>query len=418
MISSSRLRIAFLDHTAQLGGGEIALVNLVAQLDLSAVDPVVVLFADGPLRGRLEAQVPVFVCPLPASIGSTRKDSMGWNLLTRVTDLGGSLRFVLRLRRQLRTLAIDVVHTNSLKADVLGGVAARLAGIPVVWHVRDRIAPDYLPRVVVKVFRALAQVIPDHVIANSSATLATLCEDEPPHGKADVAAKSFRSRVSVVHDGVAELPTLSSEPQRPELVVGIVGRISPWKGQDVFLKAAQIVSRHYPSATFRIIGSALFGEEAFGQQLLRLRDDLGLSGRVEFTGFIDDVSAAIGELDILVHASTQAEPFGQVIIEGMAAAKPVIATKGGGVPEIVIHGVTGILVPMGDAQAMADALLRLMNDPAGRAAMGSRGRLRVREEFMVARTARNVERVYERMLGKQSSRPSSPANPRRYPAKA
>jgi glycosyltransferase involved in cell wall biosynthesis len=107
----------------------------------------------------------------------------------------------------------------------------------------------------------------------------------------------------------------------------------------------------------------------------------------------------IDELDLVVHASTTGEPFGQVIIEGMAAGKPIVATNGGGVPEIVEDGTTGILVPMGDAPAMAEAICRMLADPGKAREMGRRGRQRVESHFTLERTARRVEDVYREIGG-------------------
>lgn len=100
-------------------------------------------------------------------------------------------------------------------------------------------------------------------------------------------------------------------------------------------------------------------------------------------------------MDILVHASTTGEPFGQVVVEGMAAAKPVVATNGGGVPEIVPDKVTGLLVPMGDAPAMAAAIIEVLSNPTLAQAMGEAGYNRVREHFTIEITARRVETVYD-----------------------
>ena len=153
----------------------------------------------------------------------------------------------------------------------------------------------------------------------------------------------------------------------------------------------------FPTAEFRLIGAALFGEDHYE---LRLREQVSRSNighAVEFCGFCDDVHDRIARLDILVHASVTGEPFGQVLIEGMAAGKPVVATNGGGVPEIVVDGVTGILVPMGDSSAMAAAIERLLGDPPLAARMGAAGRDRVAASFTIRQTAARVEAVYSHL---------------------
>jgi glycosyltransferase involved in cell wall biosynthesis len=278
---------------------------------------------------------------------------------------------------------IALVHTNSLKADLIGGAAARMARLPLIWHVRDRIVSDYLPAKVAVVFRSLCRVMPQRVIAISQAVRQTLGDN---------------SRVRVVYDGTPLPAELSGTHHERQNVVGLVGRITPWKGQDIFLRAAAIVRRRFPQAKFQVIGAALFGERDYEQKLHQMVDSEGIADAVEFTGFRPDVADLIGRLDVLVHASKTGEPFGQVIIEGMAAGKPIIATRGGAVPEIVVEGKTGLIVPMGDAMKMADAIITLLSDPAEAAAMGRAGRERVAQHFTIERTAQGVQQIYDELL--------------------
>ena len=202
----------------------------------------------------------------------------------------------------------------------------------------------------------------------------------------------------MVPDGT-DLATLAETRDSRSLCrVGLVGRISPWKGQHIFIQAAALVNQRFPHARFFIIGAALFGEDQYEQEVRQLPRQLGIHENVEFSGFRKDIGRAIAELDLLVHASTIGEPFGQVIIEGMAAGKPVVATNGGGVPEIVEDGRTGILVPMADIEAMASAICRILSDPASAKAMGLRARQSVADHFTIEQTARRVEAVYAELL--------------------
>jgi glycosyltransferase involved in cell wall biosynthesis len=394
----SDTRVLLFDHTAALGGGEIALANLVRHLDLKKVRPIVVLASDGPLVERLSAIADTYVLPLSPRVVTHKKDKLGIATLFRVRDALSVLIYVGRLARFIRAHKIDVVHTNSLKADIIGGAAARLALRPVVWHVRDRIEEDYLPKMVVRGFRVLSHVIPSYVIANSAATLRTLHLRRGARGTSIPSGIELNGRAAVVHDGTG--PALPEEKVSPRsgFRIGLVGRISPWKGQHIFIQAAALVNQSFPRARFFIIGAALFGEDQYDKEVRQLPGQLGVKDNVEFTGFRSDIKHAIAELDLLVHASTKGEPFGQVIIEGMAAGKPVVATNGGGVPEIVEDGQTGILVPMGDAGAMADAICQMLSDPARAKAMGIRARQRVADHFTLEQTARRVEAVYAEIL--------------------
>ena len=389
------LRVLYLDHTAKIGGGEVALVNLLRHLDRSLVFPIALLFMEGPLRERLVGCCDTHVIPLADSALTVNKDGLGWRSLFQLRASLSVLLHIWRVVQFARKMEIDLIHTNSLKADIIGGIAARIAGIPVVWHVRDRIEPDYLPKIVVRVFRLLSQILPDFVIANSSATLATL----HLNGKRKGAAVDANGRV--VHDGCNVVSIKDgSEVVRTTLRIGLVGRITPWKGQDIFIKAAALLKQKHPEAKFEIIGAPLFSERAYEAELRRLCDELNVTDTVEFAGFVEKVPARIAELDIVVHASITGEPFGQVIIEGMAEQKPVVATNGGGVPEIVQDGITGLLVPMGDALRMAEAIDYLLTHPDEATMMGVRGRERVQTHFTIQKTARMVEEVYGEVFGR------------------
>lgn len=391
--SNYPLRVLLFDHVAALSGGEIALLNLVRHLDRSRVEPIVLLGEDGPLVPELAGLCEVHVLPLNPAVASARKDALGASSLLKIHSALSIVGYAARMAGLLSRLQIDIVHSNSLKADIIAGIACRMRRTPLVWHVRDRIASDYLPARVATAFRRLSRHLPDSVIANSRATADTLAWIRPA---------DFESmRASVIHDGVEAARYSISAGARTQSgpVFGLVGRISPWKGQDVFLRAAHTVLASHPAARFRIIGAALFGESAYEASLHRLRAELELEEKVEFTGFCSDVPAAIADLDVLVHASTRAEPFGQVIIEGMAAGKPVIATEGGGAREIIERGRTGLLVPMNDPAAMAEAMNTLLANPALAADLGHRGRESVYRSFSISATANAVLGVYQRLAG-------------------
>jgi glycosyltransferase involved in cell wall biosynthesis len=404
-VCSKPIRVLYVDHTAMLGGGEIALLNLVRHLDRGQVTPIVLLFTEGPLADKLRLVCEVLVRSLPPSIATTKKDTLGLGTLLRVRDIAAAVIYTVRLAKFIKRSCIDLVHTNSLKADIIAGIAGRLADRPVVWHVRDRIDSDYLPAPVVTLFRLLCRLIPQFVIANSCATLATLHLASKRPSTSIPSGIDLSQRTAVVHDGLdpaANVAEKSIKQRTP--IIGLIGRICEWKGQHVFLDAAARVRQQFPSTHFRIIGAPLFGEQTYEARLHRQCSSLGLDDVVEFSGFRSDIPAVIADLEIVVHASITGEPFGQVIIEGMAAAKPVVATNGGGVPEIVVHDETGLLVPMGDAIAMADAICALLTNPHKAQEMGARGFERVQKYFTIQKTARAVESVYHGLLQRKRSR--------------
>jgi len=400
-LSRRPAKIAILDHTAALGGGEIALLNFVRLLDRSKYEPVVILFSDGPLRDKLaNVGVRSILIPLSAKVVNARKDTLGAATFLKIPQLISALGFCVRLINYLRSEGFTLIHTNSLKSDILGGIAGKIARVPIIWHVRDRIETDYLPTRVVAAFRMLAKFIPTCVIGNSAATLQTLQLPANRFRATVPSGISLGPSLRVVHDGTpASMDQKNSEKPFDQIpIVGIVGRISPWKGQHIFIKAASEVLKRFPRCKFQIVGSALFGEDHYEKGICDLINRLGVASSVELLGFRTDVARLISNFRILVHASTTGEPFGQVIVEGMAAGKPIVATNGGGVPEIVIDGVTGILVPMGDPSTMATAICTLLEDEQLSNRMGIAGSRRARESFDIEQTVKKIEKIYDSLL--------------------
>lgn len=379
------IRVAYVDQLARPSGAQLALVRLLVALG-ERVEAHVLLAEDGPLVAELEkaGAVVEVVAMAPAAlevrIPQVRPGGFG------LRPAGAAAAYVARLTRRLRGIAPDLVHTNSLKTAVAGGVAARLAGLPVVWQIRDRIAPDYLPVPAVHLVRALGRVLPHAVLAHQT-SLPTLGRSGPPRF-AVVDAVDPRCF------DVAEPPPAAGR----ELMIGIVGRVTSWKGQHVFLDA---FARAFPDGGPRavVVGAPLHDERPYEMELHALAASLGIADRVEFRGFRRDVPAELGRLDVVVHASVIPEPFGQVVTEAMAAGRPVVAAAAGGPTTIVTDGVDGLLTPPGDAPALAAALRRLAGDAGLRAALGRAARRRARD-FSGEAAAAPVLAAYREVLAR------------------
>jgi glycosyltransferase involved in cell wall biosynthesis len=176
----------------------------------------------------------------------------------------------------------------------------------------------------------------------------------------------------------------------------MVGRLAPWKGQDVFLRA---FAKAFPNgeATAVIAGSAMFGEDEFAVSVQTLVEGLCVAGRVTLAGFVDDVPALLSDTDVLVHASVLPEPFGQVIIEAMAAGCAVIASDAGGPSEIVTNEIDGLLVRPGDVEALGAALRRLLAGPELRQRLAKAGLERA-EDFLPGKVAGQVAELQSRIV--------------------
>jgi len=373
-----RIRVVYLDHVAQLSGGEIALLRVVPHLD---IDAHVILAEDGPFADELvQAGISVEVMVLRERARGLRKDALTARTVPFVALLA-TIVYVVRLTLHLRRLRPDLVHANSLKAGVYGSLAGRMAGVPVVWHVRDRIAGDYLPAVAVRGVRAMIGRLPAAVIANSRETASTL---------------SARAQPVVVSEAILA-PAAGAAPAPRPLTVGMIGRFTPWKGQDLFLRAFARAFPHGEELCV-LIGAPLFGEQAYEHRLHALVAELGLGDRVAFRGFRSDIWPELARLDILVHASHVPEPFGQVVLEGMAAGVPVIAADAGGPREVIDPRENGLLYPVGDETALAHAISELGQDPELRARLATGGRDAV-AAYHPDVIAKQVQTVYRDVVG-------------------
>jgi len=382
MTGAVRPTVVFLDHCSRVSGGEIALLRLLPGLQKYRAH--VILAEEGPMKTRFEdAGISVEVLALDPQTLNTSRERLGRG--PSIRQVGSSLSYALRLRRRIRELDPAVVHANSLKSGYYGVAAARMAGVPFVWHVRDRLATDYMPDMACRMTRSAVRFGAHGVIANSKVTLETLG-----------APRSGQPREVVYDPYRRDRPPNRTSGDRSVVTVGLVGRISPWKGQDVFLRAMAELRTTVPGLRARIIGDAMFDETEYAAGLKELASELGLEDILEWRGFRSDVESELAELDVLVHCSTIPEPFGMVVVEGMAAGLPVVASSIGGPTEVIQDGEDGMLVAPNDPGAMAAAISRLhagdTADRLGDAALVSA--LRFSPELAGAQ----VEDLYDRLV--------------------
>lgn len=367
-------RVLFLNHTAQLGGGELSLLDLARHLPGCRV----VLFAPGPFWQRLnEAGVDVEVLAAGQTVLGVRRESR----LGALAALPG----ILRMAHQVATMAraFDIIHCNSQKAFVVGALAGAIARKPVIWHLRDMLTHASFSGLNRRVTVQLANRLAKLVITNSQAT-----------ADAFAAVGGDQRKTAVLYNGIDPAPAYGSAgrvrsglglPAGQGPVLGCFSRLSPWKGQHVLLEAAAMLRPRYPDLTVLLVGSPLFGEDAYAEELRHRASVLGLGRHVKFLGFRSDIPALMSLCDVVVHTSVEPEPFGRVIIEGQFAGKPVIATAAGGAVELIDHGKTGLLVPPGDPSALADAVRLLMDDAPLATRIGLAGHGRAEQEFTVAK---------------------------------
>jgi glycosyltransferase involved in cell wall biosynthesis len=187
------------------------------------------------------------------------------------------------------------------------------------------------------------------------------------------------------------------------LVIGIFGRLVDWKGQLEFLQAFKAAHERFPDSVALVVGDASDLGKNYESRLRAWVTDNQLDDAVVFTGYISDVRPLYGICDIVVHASIEPEPFGLVIVEAMSAGAAVIASSLGAAPEIIAHGVTGLIADPRSPDALAQALLSLLSDPPLRKRLAAAGKLHARDKYAPERFAAAVDAVYREVLSRSSS---------------
>jgi glycosyltransferase involved in cell wall biosynthesis len=298
-----------------------------------------------------------------------------------------------RLLRVARKHGASLIHTNiRVGHDREGIIAAWLGRLPCVCHVRHQEMPGWFDR-------RLADTV-DQFIYISRAVQ-----------ESHFASGIRLDRGQVVYNGLsiadwnqALNPARGRELLRASLgapLVGIVGRLDTWKGHPVFLRAVARLKATVPEVRAVVVGDAPPERPTYRQELELLAAQLGLAQTVSFVPFQTELAAVMSALDVAVLASTSPEPFGRVLIEAMAAGKPVVASDSGASREIIEDGQQGILFPPGDDAALASAIARLLGDRGLASEMGHRGQMRVVERFDSAQYVAEVEAVYRDVLAKR-----------------
>ncbi len=369
---NNKKNILYITHRNRIiGGGEISLFELIKNLDREKVQPFL-LMSGGEDMFRLAYES-----------GVTPK-IMEFSRL-KLRNLFKILFALIRLVVFIFRKKIHIVHANTSRAMFYGGIAANLLRVPAVWHVRI-IEKDPL-------MDAILFNLADIAACNSKATSSRF--------------KDFKkqSKIKIVYNGLNPTKFYNSDkrtifrdiPQNHKIILNI-GRLDPWKRQDLFIKTAKIVQDKYREVAFVIIGEDKSGKKDFLKKLENLVDKLSLKNSIIFMGEKNNIPAILSEGDILVLTSKE-EPFGRVIIEAGASQKPVVAFKGGGVEEIIDNGTTGFVIKEGDIEKMAEKVLLLLTSEKLRTEFGLRGREKVLSCFTSSIHAEQIDKIYSSLAG-------------------
>jgi len=376
-------RILLTNMHAGLGGGEMVLLDHIAFLREQGVAVALLLLEDGPLAERARrAGAEVRVLPFAWAGGKVRSATM----------VAGRVVGAVRLLRAFRP---ELVISYTLNDLVVAGLAARFAAVPMVYRAQgDVFGPaaegrgTWLGRCLDPVVRFIRPAIVPTTVGEAERL------NRRGLGPAAAIPLGVRPPTTEEREAAPELRQEQGwEGERP--IVALFGRLLHWKGQDVLLRALGRLRRRGVVFGAWIVGDADFGDgRAYSQELRDLVEQEGLTEEVRFLGFREDVPALMAGCDVVCHAS-RFEPFGMVVVEAMAAGRPVVASDVSGPRESVVEGETGYLVPPGDAAALAQRLERLLSDPGERTRLGRNGARRAEQHFD---RNRNLQAFHERCL--------------------
>jgi glycosyltransferase involved in cell wall biosynthesis len=372
-------------------GADIGLLQTLSSLDPERHYPVVLLPADvreGMLSGELD-RLGIEFHFVPLGILRRKYMSPG-KILILVRDF---LSGVVRVRSTARRLRVAFVYVNTSVA-VSGALGGRLAGVPVMWHLREFFAG---PRVVSWVLHRAFEICTDLLICNSEALRLHVLQRT--HG--------LNSKSRVVYNAVRSTSTHGAGDSnfRKELgldtetvLIGMVGRITRGKGQEILVEAAALLKDKYPKVHFVAVGDVFADQSHYLDALREAIKNHGLSKCFHVAGYRSDVDAVYRELQIFVLPSWRPEGFGRVTAEAMLNGCAVVATNVGGTPELIEDGVTGLLVPPSDPRSVADAIDRLLAEPNLRFQMGQAAAASAKQRFTLPQYQNNMRCVIDELL--------------------
>jgi glycosyltransferase involved in cell wall biosynthesis len=374
------MNILYLTVTGEtVGGAEISLYNLLENLDSGKFKPFVVMPFEGDYTQKIsQLNIPVIILPF-------RKVKNPFNIIH-------SKKTVKRLVEIIRDYKIDLIHSNTQTGGIafLGGVASRLAGIPFVWHPRVRWSGRILD--LIQVF------LSTKIIVISRA-----------------AKKRFwwvpsKNKIVIIYNGVnleRFNPSVDAVSLRKEFgcekntpLIGALGVSHPRKRYEYLVQAAKRAAEEIPDVRFVIVGFDLNRQDNYLARLKKLTESMGLENTVAFMEKRDDIPEVLSALDVFVFTSVS-DAFGRVLIEAMASAKPVVAFRGGAVPEIVDDEKTGFLLDAKDFEGMAEKITYLLKHKEVRDEFGRSGKQRAEQLFDIKEHTRRVESLYLELLGEK-----------------
>lgn len=389
-------RVLFFEHNLDntVGGSHYCLLEICRYLDRKRFTPIACFAQSNSLMEEFRATgAEIHIEPPLTALHFAPRRGFARKVLGPVQSAGNAYRTLVTAagvwKQRLRELRVDAVHLNNSCGgdhDLLAG-AFRL-GIPTIAHQRG------YPQEVGSIERWFAHRLDAIISISTSVT-------------DDLRAKGlYGPNTTLVHDGidparvVAKADGASARARFGIPVdaplVGVVGNVKGWKGQDTLIRAMRHVVQRWPETRCLVVGSN--ADPPYMRKIEQHVAEANLGDRVIFTGYEKFPAACMAAMDVVVHTSTAPEPFGLVVLEGMALGRPVVATRHGGPLDVVVEGESGFLTPPDDEHALAQVLDRLLADPALRRRVGEAGLRRLNEKFTAQHNIAGIQAVYEKLF--------------------
>jgi glycosyltransferase involved in cell wall biosynthesis len=378
-------RILIFNASNVIGGAELSLYEFICAVASKPLGHEIFIACSpsSPLTAKLRA---LTVTLIPTAALSYKRTA---NPVLLLRYLALTLYLNLKIYRLIKQRRIDVVHANTTSACLQVALAARLARIPIVWHIRDATRPALVGWVLER--------YADHIIAISDAVR-------------DRVLRSAWHKVSTIYNGIRlsqndsqdgnHYPTVA-RPEIPEADLIMVAQYVPWKNHAALIEALPGLKQEMPDIKLLFVGACFHADSSkYMQSLAQRAQEAGLRENVRFADYREDVYDLIRQSKVLVHTALD-EPMGRVIVEAMLLKTPVVAIRSGGIPELIDDCIDGMLVAPGDRAGLIEAI-KLALRPEVRSALIENAYRKAKQKFAIEQQSRKILNVYDSLLMRRS----------------
>lgn len=384
-----KINIGILDHGGEIGGAETSILTLLKNYNADRFHIKMILSAKGRFFQMLkEMGIETLFIPLSSSLRSLKRGRLLSSLFLLLIHLFAFNIFLLKLRNIIKKGNFDLLMTNTIKAHFYGSLASIWIKIPLIWRFHDILSEDDFHPLYIKSLVFLGNRLPKQILAVSEEVRSSLIH-QGVHSE----------KVKTIYNGVdiknlKDQKDILTQKEKKGAIIGCFGRIVPQKGHRILLSSVPRVLSSFPQTKFLIAGDTPEVYQSYRTKLIEAIEAKGLKEHVFLMNFCSDLHSLYNLIDILVLPSVTPEAFGLTILEAMAFGKPVIASRIGGVRELIVDGVNGFLVESNNDEELAERIKYLLGNPDICKQMGKRGKEIVQEKFPLKKYVEGMEESF------------------------